>query len=79
MKFCPGQIVKISNLKKASFYLYKSYLRHSPLLICPCAVKRDVALQVIEEFDHGVVMLKILKSNKLTMTYASDLESVYEK
>lgn len=75
----PGQIVKITHLRPASFYLYKSYLKHSPLLICPCVVKRDVLLKVIEYFPNDVVLLKLLNSDNLTMTFASDLESVYEK
>jgi len=79
MKFTPGQVVRISNLRKASFYLYKSYLNYSPLLICPCIVKRHELMTVIENFDNNVVLLKIKNSNSLTMTYAEDLESVFEK
>jgi hypothetical protein len=77
--FTSGQVVKISHLRKASFYLYKSYLRYSPLLICPCVVKRDVLLTVLDTFDNGVVLLKVNNSDNLTMTFSSDLESVYEK
>jgi hypothetical protein len=75
----PGQIVKITHLRPASFYLYKSYLKYSPLLICPCVVKRDVLLEVIENFENDVVLLRKLHSDTLTMTFASDLEPVYER
>jgi hypothetical protein len=79
MDFCPGQIVKVSHLRPASFYLYKSYLKYSPLLVCPCIFKRDVLFEVIENFENGVVILRTLKNNQLTMTFSSDLETVYER
>jgi len=71
--------VKISNLSKSSYYLYKSYIRHSPLLICPCHVKRNVALVVEDVFDNGVVLLRLERGGALTMTFVSDLEPVFER
>jgi hypothetical protein len=75
----PGQIVKISNLRKGSYFLYKKYLNYSPFLICPCKVKRNKLLTVIEEFTGSIVLLKVNNTDNLTMTYETDLESVYER
>ena len=79
MSLIPGSIVKISNLSKASYFLYKSYLKYSPLLICPCHVKRDKILKVEDTFENGVVLLSIKGSRALTMTFSSDLELLYER
>ena len=78
MKLIPGTVVVISNLSKASHLIYKKFLHISPLLICPCVVKRDRLLTVVDYFDNGVVLLSIKGSKNLTMTYSSDLETVYE-
>jgi len=79
MNFVPGTLVKISNLSKSSYYVYKSYLQYTPLLICPCHVKRDKILRVEDVFDNGLVILSIKGSKALTMTYKSDLEAIYER
>jgi len=78
MKFLPGSIVKIGHLSKASYYVYKSYLKYSPLLICPCVVKRDRLLRIEDTFENGIVLLSIKGSSALTMTYSTDLEAVFE-
>lgn len=78
MKFIPGTVVYIKNLSRASWYLYKKYLPDSPLLICPCHVKRNIPLVVIDVFNNGVVLLQVKNSVNLTMTFSNDLEAVYE-
>jgi hypothetical protein len=77
-KFLPGTIVRIKSLSKSSWYLYKKYLPNSPLLICPCHVKKGIPLIVLDYFDNGVVLLQVKNSIQLTMTYSNDLESIYE-
>jgi hypothetical protein len=77
-KFVPGTIVQITKLKKASWYLYKKYLPESELLICPCHVKRGTLLVVIDHFDNNVLLLQVKNNSRLTMTYSSDVEAVYE-
>jgi hypothetical protein len=77
-KFLPGTVVRIVNLQKSSWYLYKKYIKESPLLICPCHVKRNIPLIVLDHFDNSVVLLQIKNNSRLTMTYANDLEAIYE-
>lgn len=77
MELIPGTIVIISNLSKASYYLYRSYTHYSSYLICPCHLKRDQML-IVEEVIGNIVLLKAKNSNVLTMTYISDLQRVYE-
>lgn len=79
IKFVPGTIVKISNLSKPSYYLYKKFTKQSPLLVCPCHLKRDIPLVVEDIFEKGIVLLKGKRGSFLTMTYASDLEAIYER
>jgi hypothetical protein len=76
-RFLPGTIVKINKLSKSSWNLYKKYLKDSPLLICPCHCKNSIFI-VIDNFNNGVVLLQIKNNSRLTMTYAQDLEAVYE-
>ena len=78
MKYIPGTVVTISNLSKASHFLYKKFLKQSPLLICPCHIKRDKIFTVIDCFDNGVVLLQLKNSNNLTMVYSKDLTAIYE-
>jgi hypothetical protein len=66
--FLPGTIVRISNLQKASWYLYKRYMPDSPLLICPCHCKKNIPLIVMDQFDNGVVLLQLKNSSSLTKT-----------
>jgi hypothetical protein len=77
-KFLPGTVVRINQLQRASWYLYKKYLPESPLLICPCHVKKDKPLIVIDHFDNNVVLLQVKGSTALTMTFKQDLEAIYE-
>jgi hypothetical protein len=76
-KLLPGTVVKINNLKKSSWYLYKKYLSISPLLICPCHCKNRILI-VREVFDNGIVLLQVKNNSRLTMTYFNDLEAIYE-
>ena len=80
MNLLPGTIVRIANLSKPSYYLYRAYLKYSPLLICPCRFrKRDHLFTVEDTFENGVVLLKSRSRSLLTMTYSTDLELIYEK
>ena len=76
-KLVPGTVVRISNLSQPSYFLYKSYLKYSPLLICPCHLKRDILL-IVEEVIDDVVILKVKGRKCLTMTFKADLETVFE-
>ena len=78
IKFLPGTVVKIENLSKGSWYLYKRYLPDSPLLICPCHLKREVPLVVLDNFDNGVVLLQVKNNATLTMVFQQDLKAIYE-
>jgi hypothetical protein len=78
MKIIPGSIVTITNLSKASWYLYKKYLNFSPLLRCPCNYKRNTIMIVEDVFPNNVVLLKIKGENNLTMTFLQDLRLVHE-
>jgi hypothetical protein len=78
IKFIVGTVVRINNLSKSSWYLYKKYLDQSPLLICPCHVKREVPLIVLDHFNNGIVLLQVKNSTALTMTFANDLRAIYE-
>ncbi len=77
-KICPGMIVYIENLSKPSYYLYKSYLKHSPLLRCPCIFKKGNELFEVEEVYGTIAILKCVDKDILTMTYVSDLKPLYE-
>jgi len=79
MDIVPGTVVKISNLSKPSYYLYRSYLQYSPLLICPCHVKRDVPMTVEDIINKNIVLLKGKRKPFLTIVYKQDLEPVYER
>ena len=76
-KLVPGTIVKIKNLSKSSWYLYKKYLTFCPLLICPCHCKKRLLI-VKDHFDNGVIFLQIKNNTRFTMTFANDLEAIYE-
>jgi len=76
MKYIPGTIVTISNLSKASHFLYKKF--KNPLLVCPCHLKRDCIFTVIDYFDNGVVLLQLKNSTSLTMVYSKDLTAIFE-
>jgi len=78
MKIIPGMIVTIDNLSKSSYYLYRSYLQFSPLLICPCKLKHGQLLTVEDIIDNKAI-LKVNGQNILTMTYIKDLEPIYER
>jgi hypothetical protein len=77
-KFIPGTVVKMTNLSRSSYFLYKKYLQVSPLLVCPCKIKRDVLLVIREVFDNGIALLQVKNNTRLTMVYINDLEAVYE-
>ena len=76
--FTPGAVVKITNLSKSSYFLYRHYTQYSPLIICPCHLKRDQLLIVEDMFDNSKVLLKVKNRPLLTVTYSYDLELVYE-
>ena len=78
MQFVPGMIVRISNLSKSSYYLYRAYLQYSSLMICPCKLKKDQLL-IVEETLKDRVLMKAKDRNVFTITYAKDLEPVYER
>lgn len=77
-KYIPGTVVRIDYLQQASWYLYKKYEKESPLLVCPCHLKRDIPLIVLDHFDNDIVLMQVQGSDILTMTYSQDIRAVYE-
>lgn len=75
-KIIVGSTVLISNLQKASYFIYRQYLNYSPLLICPCKVKRNIPLKVEDIFENGIHLLSNNKLKIITMTYRGDLELI---